>query len=925
MDKLTSKNRVRRCLGLVAAQLIVCGPVGATARAEPVERSFVIRAGTVLPVTSDGPASLSPGVVIVRDGKISAIGEALPIPPDLPVIDLPDATVMPGLVAASSSLVEPHQGDEAVAAGYQAVDAFLPYGDYRAVLAGGVTTVHLSAGRHRLISGQGAVVKLGGPRDAHLVSRGADLTVNLTRSAYDPPKLIHYQTPSSSDVALPMPNRQRPASRLDAVYALNEALAWSEPHEFAAWHYRALSRMWQAGRTVRVHVQRDPDIAAALDWIARHDRTAYLVGGAECDEAADRLRAADLPLVFELGGGLRGKAKSLGYDPDALERDVLALRAIDGVKLALATVPEAPVVDLRLAAATALRAGLSESSVIEAVTRTPAELLGVSDRVGSLAPGKDADLLVLSGDPLATTTHVRRVYIGGSLAFTPPESDALVVRGGTIWLNEDERIDDGSILIENGKITAVGKTVPHPPFARFIDGGAGSFITPGLIDAHGHLGLSGDESAASPQLKLTRIIGVPDLPERRVARAGVTTVLLAPYRASGQGSQVAAIRTGGRSRAHRVVRETAGVFFDLADVDPAKISEKLKGRFEAGKKYLEKWQKYNKDLEEWKEKRAKGEKIDVKKKEVTEERQVEADPLTGTWSVTLSGGPLPEPQKATMRLRLTGEDVEGRLSVPGAPEEVKVTGTFDGKHLSAVVDIETPQGTPRIEADLVAEDTLSGSLIVAAMEVDFEASRTDKEAVEFKVIKRKTRGKDGRPLPPKVDEALEPLRTILEGKIPALIRVSAPAQVASVIEFMKEWETSFVLLDAEGAREHAEELIEHEAGVIVPEDLIRWERHERYYQADDLRRRGVSVAFQSGSEDAARTLPQLGLYAVERGYGADAALASLTTEPARMFKLDGLIGSLEPGRYGDLVVFSGPPFQTGSYVKRVIVHGEEVR
>jgi len=913
---------VRRCMGALVALASLCG---ATAHAQSSERSFVLRAGTVLPVTAEGPGSLSPGVVIVRDGKIVAVGRSLPIPPDLPLIDLPDATVMPGLVAASSSLVPSASGDETVAAGYRAADSFLSQDDYRAVLAGGVTTVHLGSGRHRLISGQGAVAKLGGPMDHRMLLAEADLTINLTRLAYRPPNLIYYQMPSSSDVALPMPERQRPASRIDALRALDEALAMSEPQEFAAWHYKTLAKLWQAGRTVRVQVDRGADIAAALDWLARRNRTAYLVGGAQCDEVADQLRASRVPLVFELGGGLRGQAASIGYDPDALVRDVRALRGLSDIKLALVTVPDAPVVDLRLAAATGLRAGLSPSRVIAAITRVPAELLGVADHVGSLAPGMDADLLVLTGDPLATTTHVERVYIGGVEAFTPPETDALVVHGGTIWLNEDERIDDGSVLIEHGKITAVGRTVPHPPFARFIDAGADSFITPGLIDAHGHLGLDGDETSTAPGLKLTRLIGVPDIPEHRVAMAGVTTVLMAPYKASGQGSQVAAVHTGGATRKDRVVRDTAGVFFDLSRVDPAKIAEKLKSRFDAGKKYLEKWQKYEKDLAEWKEKRAKGEKITAKAKSVTVEQTAKADPLTGTWAATISGGPLPEPQKITMRLKLTGEDVEGRMTAPGAPEEVKLTGTFDGTHLSMEVDIETPQGTPRIEADLVAEDTLSGNLSVAGMEIGFDATRTDKEAVEFKVTKRKTRGKDGRPLPPKVDDALEPLRAILEGKIPALVRVSAPAQVASVLAFFKEWEAPFVLLDAEGARALAGELAERKVGVVVPKELIRQELHKPYYEADDLVRRGVSVAFQSGGEDSARALPQVGLYAVERGLAADAALAALTTGPARMFKLDDVIGSIKPGCYGDLVVFSGHPFAAGSYVKRVIVHGEEVR
>ncbi len=923
-NSYTTDRSFRKCQALALA---VAALFGGSVRADGPQRSFALKAGTVLPVAQDGIASFSPGMVIVRDGKIVAVGVDLPVPADLEVIDLPDAVVMPGLVAASTSLAPEHEGDESIAAGYRAVDSYLAYADYRVTLAGGVTTVHLNPGRHRLVTGQGAVVKLGGPLDGRILTPNADLTVTFDEQVYHPPKDVNYQMPSSSDVAIPQPIRQRPDSRMGQVLAFEEALAWSEPQEFASMHLVSLAGLWQDRATLRVQVDRGADMTAAIEFLKRHKRRAYFVGGAQADLVADAIRAAGIPVVFELGGGLRNRAEDIGFDPDALQADVDALRSLDGVTLALAATTDAPVVDLRLAASTALRADLSPSRVIAALTRIPAEIMGVSDRVGSLEPGKDADLLVLSGDPLATSTHVHRVYIGGVTAFEAPETNALVVRGGTIWVNEDEQITNGAVLIEDGKITAVGKTVPHPPFAKFIDAGAGSFVAPGFIDAHGHLGLEGDSGSTAPDLKLSKTVGVPGVAARRVARAGVTTVMLSSYGASGSGSQIAAIHTGGDSREARVVRETAGVFFDVSKADPAGIGNKLKGRYEAGKKYLEKWKKYEKELAEWKEKKAKGESLNGKPKtEEVEDESGKGDPMTGTWSATISGGPLPEPQTVTMRLLLTGEDVEGRLAAPGAPQELKVTGTFVGDHLSLELDVDTGgQGTPRIEADLVEEDKLVGKIVVASMDIDFEAERTDKEAVEFKVTKRRTRGKDGRPLPPKTDEALEPIRSILEKKIPALIKVDAPAQIAAVIKFMDKWETPYLLLDAPGARAHAEALAEKGVGVVVPKDVIRWERHESYHQADDLSRQGVAVAFQSDAEDAARVLPLVGLYAVERGLSADAALAALTTQPAKMFMLEDEIGSLKPGCQGDLAIFSGHPFETGSYIKRVIVHGEAVR
>ncbi len=70
-----------------------------------------------------------------------------------------------------------------------------------------------------------------------------------------------------------------------------------------------------------------------------------------------------------------------------------------------------------------------------------------------------------------------------------------MVQAGTIWISPEQQIRDGAVLIEDGKITAVGPSVPHPRFARLIDAGPTGFVAPGLIDGVSHLGLEGDKSA----------------------------------------------------------------------------------------------------------------------------------------------------------------------------------------------------------------------------------------------------------------------------------------------------------------------------------------------------------------------------------------------------------------------------------------------
>lgn len=909
--------------------LVVCPAVAG----EPGKGgSVVIKAARVMPVVEGQPWVIERGVVVIRDGVIAAIGREgeVPLPPDLPVVEYRDETVMPGLVAASSDLAGSHAGDEAVAGAYRAVDAFDRYGDFRTTLAGGVTTVYVDPGRHRLITGVGAVVRLGGSPDSRVLREEGELAVNFVESAYGPPRDLEYIFPASSDVAIEPAKRQRPDSRLGQLPGLREALESSlNPAADAEFNYAitTLGQRLRASAPIRLRADRAMDLAQAVDFL-RSRKGGLLVSAGEVNAVAGALAEAKLPLVYEVSLPTRRPSGNLGVNPEVFEQDIQALAAVPQVPLALSVGAGMGLVDLHLAAAAAQRAGLSEERIIKGVTRTAAEVLGVSDRVGSLAPGHDADLIVLTGSLLDSRTHVRRTYVRGEVAFEPPAGESLVVRAGTIWVSPARQIEDGEVLVENGKIQAAGHSVPRPPYARVIDAGRDAVVTPGWIDALGHLGLRGDAGGAPPDVKLSKAIGAADVTDRRVALSGVTTVALSPYRGGGAtGAQVSAIKSDGATRDQRVVRDTAALWFDVRDLDPDAAREQLKGRLEAGKKYLETWQKYDKDLKEWEEKRKAGQATETKPA-VTEQtsKTTEEDPLTGTWQGTVSGGPIPSPETGKLAVKLTGNQVEARVVEPPVPVEHKIVGTFDGKTITGRIEIDTQgNGFPEFDATIDKPDHMTGTIRFMGITVNLEGERIEKKAPEFKVTKSKTRGKDGRPLPPKVDEALEPLKMLLEKKIPAVVSASAHTQIDMVLKlFVEEYQLPLTLANAEEAFIHAGRLAEKQVGVILPPVVVRIQKYLPYVQGDDLTRHGVSVAFQSDAEDGARSLRDVGVFAVERGMSADAVLAAFTSDAAKLLKLEDRVGSLEPGRDGDLVIFNGPPLDAGTRVERVIINGREV-
>jgi len=919
-------------------------PPSALAGAGP---SFVIRARAVYPVTSEQPGPIERGMILVRDGRIVAVGQDLDVPPDLPLIELRDEVVCPGFVSAGGSLAGQHAGPHTVSGAYRALDAFDTYADYTSTLARGTTTVHVDPGGHRLVSGVGAVVKLAGPLEERTLVSVADLTITL--GVFDPPPVVERPFYASSDVPIEPARGQRPDSRLGQYLELEEriaaAKAWLENPETQRLdkfdvHARSFAESWAAGLPLRVQVRRAADIEGAVEFIKRihrleagATRPAYLVGLMQAQQLPAVLAEAGVPMVLRFEQEYRYPGPNIGPRPEALEP-----RLTTAGRLADAAEPGAPPIalaggqgdrreDLRMAAILAVRGGMPSEQALAAITRVPAEILGVHERVGSLAPGKDADLLVLTGDPLDVNSHVQQVYVGGRVVFEAPPSDALVVKAGTVWVGDGTVLRDGALLIEDGKIQAVGQRVPHPPFAKVIDAGVDGFLTPGFIDAHGHLGLEGDLTVATPDLRPDWTVAVAGREFVRVARAGVTSILLAPYRGASNGARMAAIKTYGQGRDELVARELSGLKFSLREKDPLTGIEPLRKALDAGKKYDESWKKYYAELEKWKKEREEGKVAKPKEQAETVIEEDKPDPITGVWEYSLSGGPIPEPVSGTMTLKLTGTAIEGRMTDPTSGEETELSGTLEGNEVTLEMDVETPLGKPTLTATLDREDHMVGQVSIGDFNLDFEATRTDKGPVEFKVQRRKKRTKEGRPVPPKLDEKLEPFRPLLGGKIPAVVEVRTAAEIDAVLKlFVDEFKVPVVLLGAEDAADIAEKIVAHKdkLGVVLPREVVRVRTRKPYNQAADLNGRGIRVALQSDSEDGARSLPLMGLFAVQQGLGGDAALRALTIDAAQMYKLDDRIGSLQAGKDGDVLIFSGHPFDAGSRLERVIVAGREV-
>ncbi len=922
--------------------------------AGPGQGSFAIRAKRIHTVDPK-LGTIEGGTLLVVDGKIAAVGTSVDIPAGIPVHDEPDAVIIPGLVAASSGVAGPmsrSRRQPTVDARPLAIDAFDPYRDYKEILVEGITTTYLDPGTSRLVAGQGAVVKLHG---GTVLSPSSHLDVHVGAAGQRPPAKQDIPVPSSGDVPIEPAERQRPSVRISQFVELAKQFESARAYAKArASNDRpaydpvldSLAAALSQPLPARVDARRAADILQFLRHRDLFPGGAVLTGATEAHRVADSIAAAGVPVVVEIPFRFDAPGPDRGIRPDLIEETLRTAAALEAVGVRVALVPSAASRsgDLRMAAMAAVRGGMSETSALAAVTLEAARILGVDDRVGSLAPGKDADFLLLGGEPLRTTSHVRKVYVNGHEALATPDhhAGALVVRAGTILTGESV-IHSGAVLVEDGKIVSVGRTVPTPRGARVVDAGPDAVVTPGFIDSHGHLGLEADRSPAASKTSLSQILAYEGENFREVAAAGVTTVMLAPYAASASGSQILAMKTAGKSRDELVVSDPAAFLFSMRGKDPLTTVDSLRAAMKKGQAYVAKWKKYEDDLAKWKveqEKKKKEaankKKTEAPKEEKKEEKKEEndegaepepkkVDPLSGTWKFTLSGGPIPQPTEGTMKIKLEGSNVTGSIVSPIGGDSA-LTGTFSNNQLEAEVDVETPFGPPMLTATLDREDHLAGSFAIGdVFSLDFDGTRTEKEVPEIKITRKKKKSNDGRPQPPPVDPSLEPIRMLLAGEIAAVVDAQTAGQIDAALQvFRNEFKVPLVLLGAEESSRLAKEIAKAEAGVVVPRGILGREDKKTVVPADRLSRHGIRVGFQSGAEDAARTLPLQAAYAVYHGLDADTALRALTVDAAKMYRIDDRVGSLAAGRDGDLLIFSGPPFEASSRLLHSFVAGKEV-
>jgi imidazolonepropionase-like amidohydrolase len=386
----------------------------------------------LVPITS---APIDDGVLIVHRGRIEFAGARANavIPADAQVIDLAGKFVMPGLVDTHSHVGGGWGADDSapIQAGVRMLDAVdcRDSGLQRAQ-AGGVTTLNVMSGSGHLMSGQTIYLK---NRDANSIEElcyrfvdgapmGGMKMANGTNSHRDPPFPATRGKSAAlvreSFVAAQEYQRKIEAAAGDASKLPARDLA-----------LEALLEVMSGKRIVHHHTHRHDDILTVLRLSGEFGFRVVLHHVSEAWKVADEIAAEQVPcslIVIDTPGG-----KLEAMDFDARSAAELEKR---GASELVAFHTDDWITDSRLflrSAALAVRAGLSRDTALAALTIHPARMLDLSDRIGSLERGKDADFIVLSGDPLSVWTRVEQTWVAGAKVFDITiEADKRWAEGG---------------------------------------------------------------------------------------------------------------------------------------------------------------------------------------------------------------------------------------------------------------------------------------------------------------------------------------------------------------------------------------------------------------------------------------------------------------------------------------------------------------
>lgn len=368
------------------------------------KRVIAVKGGEIHTLSS---GILQDGIILIEGKKIRAVGKAVTIPGGAKVIDASGMVVTPGIIDARTSFgLERFRGRrELIQPATRVIDSFKQTA-YSMWLKGGVTAVYVTPSPTSLLGGLGAVVKLIGSNEEAVINKEAGMSLSFGESA------------------LQFASRNKPTTRQGMLGRLRQEFVRAQEYlarcEKGTWRGEKDIQLETIGKVLgrelplRAVVNMPDDIMAALRFAEEFNTELVIDLGAGAHKVAEILAKANVPVVVGpsmMGLGSGGSLEMYAHTP---ENAGLLHKA--GIKVALST-------DMGFGRSVLLEGliakshGLPEEAALKAVTLNAAKILGVSDRLGSIEPGKDADIVVWNKHPLSTWGESQIVIVNGTVVF----------------------------------------------------------------------------------------------------------------------------------------------------------------------------------------------------------------------------------------------------------------------------------------------------------------------------------------------------------------------------------------------------------------------------------------------------------------------------------------------------------------------------
>lgn len=410
----------------------MCGLTLLTAAALHAQENPVAFTGaTIIPISG---APVENGLLLVQHGKITAVGDAATVrlSSEVQIIDVTGKIIMPGLVDSHSHIGGGSGGDSSspIQPETRVLDSInVRDPRFQKTRSGGITTVNVMPGSGHLISGQTLYLKL---REARVID---DLLITLPDGTIAGGLKMANGTNSLTG------KNGFPGTRAKSAALVREQFI--KAREYRDKLARAgddeskrpdrnlaleeLVEVLAGKRIVQHHTHRHDDIITVLRLAREFDFKVALHHVSDGWKVAPEIAAAGVPcsiIAIDSPGG-KLEARDLSFKTGRVLEEagvVVGMHTDDGVT------------DSRFflrSAALMVRAGMSRDGALRSLTLANAQILGLEDRVGSLETGKDADFIILSGDPLSVYTHVEQTWVEGRKVFDRSnEKDHLYAVGG---------------------------------------------------------------------------------------------------------------------------------------------------------------------------------------------------------------------------------------------------------------------------------------------------------------------------------------------------------------------------------------------------------------------------------------------------------------------------------------------------------------